>query len=277
MLMGMYPMAKTASYLSSFAIGMVGGLVLPVVFGLGAMPSNSVPSRALMPCLMLVPFAMAFGWSALAMYLVPKVPHGTAPAGYALGLSLAALFGSDARFSEVLVPAMLIIAAPYLFLGRLGSRFAIWLFPQRCWSVLPASEPRCSRCGYVLYYAQDQLCPECAQPIDAGTIDMRLARWEDGVLMPRECATDSGEAGADATVYRPLTPAPPRSSLYDTLRRWEVSGYYSMYCRQLNADSQAVFRQLGARPHFPAALWAEQGVARALAKKILASIAAGMQ
>jgi hypothetical protein len=45
----------------------------------------------------------------------------------------------------------------------------------------------------------------------------------------------------------------------------------------LNADSQAVFRQLGARPHFPAALWAEQGVARALAKKILASIAAGMQ
>jgi predicted amidophosphoribosyltransferase len=50
----------------------------------------------------------------------------------------------------------------------------------------PATPPSCPGCGYNLYYAKDQRCPECGRPFETRELGMRLATWDGQVLRPRQ-------------------------------------------------------------------------------------------
>lgn len=53
------------------------------------------------------------------------------------------------------------------------------------WPAGPPSEPKCPQCGYGLYYAKDQRCPECGRRFEPGETDLRLAEWDGTTLRPR--------------------------------------------------------------------------------------------
>ncbi len=47
-------------------------------------------------------------------------------------------------------------------------------------------EPKCPQCGYILYFARDQRCPECGRQFNLEEISMGQAELRDGVLQPRK-------------------------------------------------------------------------------------------
>lgn len=50
--------------------------------------------------------------------------------------------------------------------------------------------PVCRRCGYSLFYANEQRCPECGLPFELDSIDGRLAEWDGTTLRPKSTQRD---------------------------------------------------------------------------------------
>lgn len=217
--------------------------------------------------------AVACLWCAGVVLAWPRAFAVLVAVGYASTFSMFALFAL-ADGHVFLVCDLLLSSGTSFVSGYLGQMVVKRCFPRRFRRTGRAQEPVCPMCGYGLYYVKDHVCPDCGKPFLSAEIDMRLAHWEDGVLKPWKGA---GPAPLDLTLYDPLTSAPARSAKYDVPRRWEVPGYWSMYCRQLGDDWRALARQLRARPQFPHALWQEQGVSPELAEKILSFMVKALQ
>ncbi len=85
----------------------------------------------------------------------------------------------DARIGLVLIGVAVV--------GYFGFQFAwIVLGIRRQLARQHPQEPRCGKCGYILYHASGGRCPECGGPFDVAEIDMRRATVdESGVIRPK--------------------------------------------------------------------------------------------
>ncbi len=89
---------------------------------------------------------------------------------------------------------MFILAGPFFIALFFGAAQFLWkLGRQMRWSyyrdLLPRKrgrEPVCRRCGYILFFARYQRCPECGQSFRPGEIDPSYAEWDGEVLRPVE-------------------------------------------------------------------------------------------
>jgi ribosomal protein L37E len=135
--------------------------------------------------------------SLLLTLLIPSASNFCAPTGYALlWITLAAVLlitGVD-RGEPLAFPLLLagLLAWP---LGYLGVYAARRFGPDRCRmpKYTRPGEPRCPKCGQVLYYAANQTCPECGRYFSLRKVDMRRAQWDGYVLRP----------------WEPVSPEPP--------------------------------------------------------------------
>jgi predicted RNA-binding Zn-ribbon protein involved in translation (DUF1610 family) len=185
--------SKRSDSQKAFVLGFLGAAVtvfafwIGVPFFLGTLSGHRPVAELL---LMSFPFLAAFAWCGwLRVYLPART--GVAPAGYAsvfalLGLLLGLLL------SDLVVTLLLLTASVVAFIaGHLGQVLVIWRlqYPRG-----RPREPTCPYCGYGLYYARKHVCPECGQPFLGADVDMRLTKWEDGVLKPRD-AKDGAVSG----------------------------------------------------------------------------------
>lgn len=99
-------------------------------------------------------------WRWVLLYLV----------GYPSGVVLLAVWGMQQNVFDVLLFGCFGTYAATIMLLVGG---VIW----RLWHGKPLQEPRCRGCGYVLYYATDQRCPECGQPFTREEIPPQQADW----------------------------------------------------------------------------------------------------
>jgi hypothetical protein len=165
-----------------FLLGFVGGCVGVVLtyWTVMILRNSSVPVRL---HYFLPPPIVAFLWCALVALLWPKVRMFAVPVGYASVWGQSALFAlMDRYYSFVFELAFFSVAT--FALGHLGHLGARRCFPRRFPCVGSPQEPYCPHCGYGLYYARDRACPDCGKPFRDTEVDMRLAKWEDGVLKP---------------------------------------------------------------------------------------------
>jgi hypothetical protein len=101
----------------------------------------------------------------------------------AICLSLGLLLADE----EMTIGGVVVLLAGWP-LGTLGIMLARELGPRRCRRsahVEPLDDPRCPRCGYILYHAQGRRCPDCGRRFSLSELDLRLARWDGHVLRPR--------------------------------------------------------------------------------------------
>lgn len=171
---------RSAAVLAFFA-GIGGAIVTAVVvlaimlwlFGRSFRPVADI-------AVVLIPLVMPFAWCAVLRGLLPQAPRGAAPSGYASVVALLCI----ASMPEPTSVALLFLTLISLLLGVIGDAMAASRSSEKPRFRGGPGEPVCPRCGYVLYYAKGFLCPDCGSPFRSADIDMRLARWEDGVLTP---------------------------------------------------------------------------------------------
>lgn len=92
---------------------------------------------------------------------------------------LAERFDWDMLFHLVLIGINLLVFV--------GLQIALIVFIIRHHQARRTSQdPKCSKCGYILYHASAGRCPECGQPFDIDDLDLSRATIdEQGVIRPR--------------------------------------------------------------------------------------------
>lgn len=166
----------------AFLLGFAGAVVGIALFSCILLPGRSDLLEDVL--LMSIPFVVAFIWCAFLHVLLPAAREGIAPAGYAfLFVLLAFLLGLGIDLGAVVLP--LAASAGTFLAGYLGQVVARRWVPLEFPPSGRPREPLCPHCGYGLYHAQDHRCPECGESFLCAEFDMRLARWENGVLKPR--------------------------------------------------------------------------------------------
>lgn len=153
----------------------------------GAFLSALLPGVAsFLVLLILAPLLSSF----LVIALLPAASDYGIPTGYALFWVLVGLglIISGVDRAAPLGPVFLVAGAlvwPVSYAGVIAARCIGPQRSRRANRSRPA-EPRCPACGYVLYHAENQTCPECGRRFTLREIDTRRTEWKDGVLKPWE-------------------------------------------------------------------------------------------
>lgn len=169
-------------------VGIVGGLVMYAVFaiilrvflGFSAMDLVVTISEGVLSA-----WVGALIWSFLLTALFPRSSDTGLSIGYPFAqILIGGLHAMD--YGWTTFAGFLVLAAVAYGSGRLGVRMARQFGPQWCRldNVIPPEEPACPACGYVLYFAEGQKCPECGREFRLDELDMRLARWDGRVITP---------------------------------------------------------------------------------------------
>lgn len=125
------------------------------------------------------------GWSLLLTALLPRASNASLSLACVVPSVLVAFLVIPVSWLRAGVFEIVALTVPSLA-GYLGMRLGRWLWPfrqLRCHWPVPG-EPRCPRCGYVLYYAKRQKCPDCGRRFTQLDVDMRRARWDGYILRP---------------------------------------------------------------------------------------------
>lgn len=157
------------------------GLAAAVLLGMPLLFFGALHAPLILGLVLLGPCVISF----LLTIVIPKASDWVLSSACAAGcgLSGAGLMIGGRGCEGTAVVLLSVVGLPS---GWFGVSLARELGPQRCRDrrVKPPGDPRCPGCGYVLYYAKDQSCPDCGRHFSLAEIDLRLARWDGSVLSP---------------------------------------------------------------------------------------------
>ena len=162
---------------------LVAGVAAATSTGLAGSPIGA----ATLTALILGPFLCSF----VLTILLPRATNWSLASGWPV---LPLVFGTVPTLVRPhpdwpLMGSMLAVCMVGWLTGLLGVLAARRFGPSRSRSKRPQGppvEPQCPRCGYVLYFAQKQTCPECGRRFRLREVDTRLAQWDGYVLRPME-------------------------------------------------------------------------------------------